>query len=737
MKDFSKEGRSPRKRDQVRDCAQAGAQAGEQVQDGAQMGVRAGAQSQPRAQAQSQSQPRSQTQAQQNIPYRMGYIPALDGLRTLAVLAVIGYHLSLKWMVGGLLGVTVFFVLSGYLITSLLIQELQESDTINLPNFWLRRVRRLFPAIVLVVCMTAILCGIFNHGLLTKMKPDIVPSLFFFNNWWQIFHDVSYFEAMGAPSPLAHCWSLAIEEQFYLVWPVLLLVAHKVGANRKTVRIITLVLIVISVLLMAILYVPGEDPSRVYYGTDTRAFSLLIGAFLAFMWPAAQLRSSKKARALGTRTILIMDAVGVVALVGLILMFIFADGMSPLLYRGGILLCSCLTAVVIAVTVHPASKLGRAIGCAPMVWVGKRSYGIYLWHYPLILLFMPIFPGHTEPWWFMLIEVAVIVGVSALSYRFVENPIRKGAIGKAVKQIRAQGLRALRRMQGANAGAGESASTSASTSASPARPSVASLSGRSGRSPARLFAEGSARLSRRRLILPPFAFSLAVALVLVGGAGLAIAITPDDAQDENTKRLIEMQEKAESEARQAEIEAAIARTQARIANLHGPSSEWQLLIIGDSVALGASDAILERFPECIVDAAVSRPASETVGIYESYVGDGWQGTGVVLATGTNGPLYDDLLDEMCDAVDSGIPLFLVTERAPHVDWQDENNELIYSYAASRENTYVIDWFSYSNDSPSYFYDDDTHLNDEGSAAYADCLENGIRAYFPAEEQEAA
>ena len=211
------------------------------------------------------------------------YIPALDGLRAFAVLAVIAYHMRMPWAPGGLLGVTVFFVLSGYLITSLLLIEHDESGTIDLPRFWLRRVRRLVPAIVLVVVCTAVLCTLFNHALLTKMRPDVLPSLLFFNNWWQIFHDVSYFEALGAPSPLAHFWSLAIEEQFYLVWPVALLAALKLGARKGTVRNVVLVLAALSALEMALLFDPAADPSRVYYGTDTRAFSLLIGAWLAFV----------------------------------------------------------------------------------------------------------------------------------------------------------------------------------------------------------------------------------------------------------------------------------------------------------------------------------------------------------------------------------------------------------------------------------------------------------------------
>lgn len=363
------------------------------------------------------------------------YIPALDGLRAFAVLAVIAYHLGMQWAPGGLLGVTVFFVLSGYLITSLLLIEWDNTDTINLPQFWLRRVRRLMPAIVLVIVCTAALCTLLDHSLLTKLREDMWAALLWVTNWWYIFQDASYFDALGAPSPLTHFWSLAIEEQFYLVWPVVLLVAHKMGAKRTTMRNATLAVALLSALEMALLYNPLDDPSRVYYGTDTRAFSLLIGAWLAFVWPS-HLLGAQKGVHLTKQVRTVLDGVGIVALVALLGLIVFVDGFSPFLYRGGILLASILTAIVIAVMVHPASLLGRIAGAKPLVWVGLRSYGIYLWHFPLFLLMNPRnFTGET-PWWMYLVQVAVVFACAAFSYRFVENPLRKGAIGTFVKGVR-------------------------------------------------------------------------------------------------------------------------------------------------------------------------------------------------------------------------------------------------------------------------------------------------------------
>lgn len=365
------------------------------------------------------------------------YITSLDGLRAFAVIAVILYHLNVPFAQGGLLGVTVFFVISGYLITGLLTAEWEESGSINLPQFWLRRIRRLFPAIVTVIVVMAALFALLSPVLLTKMRPDIIPGLFWFENWWYILRDVSYFDAIGAPSPLTHFWSLAIEEQFYLVWPVLLLGVFKGGVSEKGVRRICLILAAVSALAMALMFDPHGDPSRVYYGTDTRAFSLLIGAWLSFVWPGTQL-TEESTSDVSTSSVRILDAAGIVAFAGIIAMCVFVSGFSDFMYYGGLLLCSVLTAVVIATLSHPRSQFARVAAWTPFVWVGQRSYGMYLWHFPLILLFAQLFNVHgVYPWWFDVLVIAVVMAVSAASYTFIENPIRRGAIGNWVRGVKA------------------------------------------------------------------------------------------------------------------------------------------------------------------------------------------------------------------------------------------------------------------------------------------------------------
>ena len=417
--------------------------------------------------------------ADQQTPARpkSRYIPALDGLRTLAVVAVVLYHLNLTWAQGGLLGVTIFFVLSGYLITRLLLNEVAKTGRIDLKSFWIRRIRRLFPAVVTVVVVTCALCTIFNHVMLTKMRPDILPSLLFFNNWWQIAQDVSYFNALGDPSPLTHFWSLAIEEQFYLIWPPLLFAMVSMHVSKPNTRRVVLGLAAVSALAMMVLYNPAADPSRVYYGTDTRVFSLLLGAWMAFI-PDRDLAPVRLAQRLGLDRLASaakrgeldknakgghdektdsaaeiapaqpsaltrfwsspasIDVLGVVGLVGLAAMVALTNGYTAFQYRGGTLLCSILTLMVIAACVQPQGLVARALAAEPLVWVGKRSYSIYLWHYPLLLLMTPVANINDTPWWQYILQVLVVVAVAECCYRFIETPFRKGAFGRTVFEFR-------------------------------------------------------------------------------------------------------------------------------------------------------------------------------------------------------------------------------------------------------------------------------------------------------------
>lgn len=354
----------------------------------------------------------------------LGYRPALDGMRAVAVILVLLYHGGVSWAAGGFLGVDVFFVLSGFLITSLLMQEWRRTGRIALRAFWLRRARRLFPAMLVVLVATA---GYFLVGRgLTHLRGDFLSTLFYVSNWWFTSTDQSYFAQFLEPSPLRHTWSLAIEEQFYILFPLLLvLLLGRLRLGVATLRGLLALGAVGSAMLMAALHDPGVDPSRVYYGTDTRAQALLVGAVLAVS-PSWRRPTGALYARVGGRLLRLPGSrfLGWVALAGLLVVIAVAREVSPWMYRGGFLLTALLAAGVIAsVWSDPASRLGRLLAWRPLVAVGVVSYGLYLWHWPVYVALDEERTGLHGPG--LLAVRLVVTGLLAVaSHHLVEEPIR-------------------------------------------------------------------------------------------------------------------------------------------------------------------------------------------------------------------------------------------------------------------------------------------------------------------------
>ena len=362
------------------------------------------------------------------------YMPGLDGLRALAVLAVIAYHLHLGWAPGGMLGVGVFFTLSGYLITDLLLGQHETTGTLQLADFWRRRARRLLPALSVLLAVVAAWVTLLDRPQLSALRGVVVAAVGYVTNWWLIAQHRSYFAQFGPPSPLGHLWSLAVEEQFYLVWPWLLWLGLRWTRGRPGTRsrlaAATALLAALSAIEMATLYRPGYDPTRIYDGSDTRAFALLIGAALAFVWPSRHLRGGITR---GARRIL--DGAGVTGLAVIVGLICCTNEYSAFLYRGGMVLLSVATALVVGTAASPASRIGRALGWGPLRWLGVRSYGIYLWHYPIIVLTTPASGRDTLARG--ALQVAASIGVAELSWRYIEEPVRRGAIGRCLTRARA------------------------------------------------------------------------------------------------------------------------------------------------------------------------------------------------------------------------------------------------------------------------------------------------------------
>src|SRR3954466_7754769 len=380
------------------------------------------------------------------------YMPGLDGLRAIAVLAVIVFHLGFDWAPGGLLGVGIFFTLSGYLITDILLSQLNQRGRIDFLRFWAARARRLLPALFLMLAIVTAWVTIFGPAQPDQFRKAVVSSVFYVNNWEQIFANVSYFARFAPEGPLNHLWSLSVEEHFYILWPFLLLVGVKLvhehplpSGVRPRLALLTLAGAIASTILMAILYHPSLDPSRIYYRTDTpaprgsaqgphpRAAGLLFGCALAMVGPSRRLsrRIAPQARNL-------LDGLGVLGLAIIALMVWQVGQFDRFLYQGGFVVLSLATVLVLMPLTHPACRLGKIVGAPPLRWVGVRSYGIYLWQTPIIVL---TGPGSRPPEGLLgkALQVIAIFAVAGLSWHFVEEPIRHGAIGRFFARRRAVG----------------------------------------------------------------------------------------------------------------------------------------------------------------------------------------------------------------------------------------------------------------------------------------------------------
>ena len=359
------------------------------------------------------------------------YMPGLDGLRAIAVLAVIVFHLGFDWAPGGLLGVGIFFTLSGYLITDILLAQLNGHGKIDFLRFWAARARRLLPALFVMLAIVVAWVTIFGPAQPDQFRKAVVSAVFYVNNWEQIFENVSYFARFAAEGPLNHLWSLSVEEQFYIFWPFLLLGGVKLvherplpSGVRPRLAVLALVLALISTIEMAILYTPSLDPSRIYYGTDTRAGGLLFGCALAMVWPSRRLSRRIAPQARNT-----LDGLGALGLLIIALMVWQVGEFDRFLYQGGFVVLSLATVMVLMPLTHPACRLGNIVGAKPLRWIGVRSYGIYLWQTPIIVL---TGPGGRAPEGLLgkALQVVAIFAIAGLSWRFVEEPIRHGAIGR-------------------------------------------------------------------------------------------------------------------------------------------------------------------------------------------------------------------------------------------------------------------------------------------------------------------
>jgi peptidoglycan/LPS O-acetylase OafA/YrhL/lysophospholipase L1-like esterase len=605
-----------------------------------------------------------------------GHIEGLDGVRAFAVVTVLVFHLWPNHLPGGFLGVDVFFVISGFLITTLLLREGRRDGRIDLPAFWLRRVRRLVPALVLVVATSLAAALVVSRSLLVNADRQTLGALTFSSNWLEVSAGSDYFGAT-APALFVTFWSLAVEEQFYLFWPIIL-VGVLALAQGPVARVRTaLAAAAASALLMAVLVDPTGNTTRVYYGTDTHLFGLMIGAAVAFAF-AGDVGIFAQRRWLRLRR-----WVGFAALAGLLGLAVVMDDDATFTYRGGLLLASVLGAVVVASLPGPPSALTRTASQRPIAWIGERSYGIYLWHWPVILIVAALLPatapGADPTLVAVVLSLGATFGLAAASYRWIEMPVRRDGFRVAWSKLRSHRLAA------------------------------------------------------------------GAAAALVGLAVIALVTAPNKSQAElaveEGERLIAEQN------RQAGIlspdEQEVTDTTAATTTVPALDAAWppeqplppgDLMIgFGDSVLSGVAPAMYAEFPGMVLDAVPIRQWKDAPGIVQQSIDAGTIRPVVVLSFGTNAGLESEGsqqgLRAVLDALGPARRVVLVNTVGIS-DWVPSTNATLAAISAEYPNTLVMDWHSTVAANPGLLHDDRTHPNMEGMAVFADQVATTIDQLGP-------
>jgi peptidoglycan/LPS O-acetylase OafA/YrhL len=616
------------------------------------------------------------------VPHR----PGIDGLRAIAVIAVVLYHADISWLPAGFLGVDVFFVISGYLICSLLLAEWQATGNVALGSFWNRRARRLLPALAALLAGVTAAALLFAPDAVTRLRADLLPAMAYVSNWWQIWRGESYFEAFGRAPLLRHLWSLAVEEQFYVLFPLVFVVVMRAGRRYRRVLLAALAIGagIASSVAMAVWYPAGHDPSRVYYGTDTRAVGLCAGVALACLWPLGRPRSS-----LRTIRRAALDITGVASLALLVALMARLNDYTPTVFRGGFAWCAVTTAALVAVLAHPASRLGRLLGREPFRWIGLRSYAIYLWHWPVFMLTRPRADLHLGRWPVFVLQLALTAVLAEASWRLVERRFRTAGTLRGTRRERQERRRTF------------AIATTAVV--------VVLVTG----------------LLSASAPTPPSFLSANVV-----SASRPLAILPAPASDVPTAATSEAAPVAQpSTSTTAGPPAATALTAPPLAGPGAapspppapppPPPPGTVLAFGDSVMVAASRALVSGSDGRIrIDAAVGRQVDDGLDVIQRARDAGAFAdiSAVVVHLGSNGPMTTRQFERLTSLV-AGVPrVVMVNVRVPK-RWESESNDSIEHGVAGHPEMRLADWHRASG-ADKVLGPDGVHPTPSGAVTYA-------------------
>jgi peptidoglycan/LPS O-acetylase OafA/YrhL len=658
---------------------------------------------------------RVQRRPARNDISRVPYLPGLDGMRAIAVVAVMVYHANPDWLPGGYLGVEVFFVISGYLITLLLISEKERTSTVDMKQFWIRRARRLLPALFTMMIALTIWTSLFERDALGKLRGDVIAALFYVSNWYQIWTGAGY-TAANEFAPLRHLWSLAVEEQFYVVWPLVMFALLRGGSRRIADISRWLVLAALGITIVtALVYTSGpigtpevtpdaywslfgRDISKFdwsYLGTFSRAAGLLLGAAFAMVWrPVAVMRGPLRTKGR------LLDVVALVGFLALVAMFwwmwlIGPDGGNPFLFRGGFLLCAVATLMMVAGVTHERAATSKALSIPVLLWIGTRSYGLYLYHWPIYQVIRDIAGNHLKLYEFVFAMVLTGI-VTELSYRFIETPIRKGTLRASIARIWRSPVPGPR-----NAMIGIGAVVGALTLFAGVSLANAAVVENDVRQTLDEGAEFTCDVVNNPTCSDAEPTDPADPGVVTGGS-----TAPGESTDPSG-----------SAAPPAVVETTTTTT--------APPVPIAQLALGDSVMLGAAGELTTR--GYTVDAVESRQFSDGRAIVEQLRSDGRLGDVVVVHLGTNGDIDPDDLTAMMDAL-AEVPRVLLLTIDVDRSWTEGNNALIFDAASTYPNASVLYWADLAASCPGdCFQSDGFHLRPDGQTYYAELIDGALEA----------
>lgn len=602
------------------------------------------------------------------------YLPSIDSLRAIAVIAVIIYHIDANYLPGGFLGVDLFFVLSGYLISSLIIKEYKSTGTVNLYNFYVRRARRLLPAVYFMITVVLIIITLFNGVLLKKSYLDALFGYIYSSNWWYIFHKLDYFDSFGSQSPFKHLWSLAIEEQFYMFFPLIFLIFNRKSKSNnsnsklnKNFIYVVLSLILVS-LIAHILLFDINNINRIYFGTDTRAFSLLVGVVGAILYPMDRLseRTTKKDN-------MIYSIVSLVSILVLIGIMINTSEYNTWLYRGGFLLVAIIGLIIIISSGRQYTFMSKLLSFKPFVFIGKISYSLYLWHFPILVVTTPVSEIGNPNLFYVTLRIILIFLVATGSYILVETPIRKLGFVNYIN------LLFKRIMKFKN--------------------------------------------NTKKIIFASIALVAVVFTMGVFGKSVPYLSTAFVTEMSNNKESQFISNNNENNTSNSSENKNDNNN-----NQEGNKSEDKkyssLLVIGDSLTVDIGEKIKEKYPGAIIDGKISRQLTAATALADQYANYNNENTAVIFQLGTNGFFTESQVEELVKKFDKA-DIYFVNVKVPRT-WEKTVNKELDALKERHSDITIIDWYSVANNNQNYFEPDKVHLNAEGVETMVSLIEKSLK-----------